>query len=157
MLKGRLLHPQLLAALASAGHGAKILLADGNYPVSVKSPATATRVYLNLSPGVVTVTDVLAALVDTIPIEAAEVMVPDSGSEPPIFADFRRLLSLATTLESVAPGGGRPERLQTLDRFSFYTAASDPSVAVAVATGEQRIYANLLLTIGVIPPEEPSP
>jgi L-fucose mutarotase len=153
MLKGRLLHPELLRALGQAGHGAKVLLADGNYPLSIKSPAAAARVYLNLAPGVVTVTDVLAALVGAIPIEAAEVMVPDEGPEPPIFAEFRRLLSGATTLESVAPGGGRPEQLHTLTRFAFYDAASAPDVAVAVATGERRIYANLLLTIGVVPPE----
>jgi len=154
MLKGRLLHPELLRALGQAGHGAKVLLADGNYPLSIKSPATAARIYLNLAPGVVTVTDVLEALVGAIPIEAAEVMVPDDGPEPPIFAEFRRLLSGATTLESVAPGGGRPEQLRPLSRFAFYDAASAPDVAVAVATGERRIYANLLLTIGVVPPEE---
>src|SRR6476469_4898898 len=106
MLKGRLTHPELLRALAGAGHGAKVLLADGNYPVGTKAPAGASRVYLNLTPGVVSVTDVLAVLVEAIPIEAAEVMVPASGPEPPIFADFRRLLEGATT----AAGTG-PERL----------------------------------------------
>ena len=39
-------------ALRCVGHG--------NYPLSIKSPVTAGRVYLNLAPGVVTVTDVLA-------------------------------------------------------------------------------------------------
>ena len=153
MLKGHLLHPELLRALAAAGHGAKVLLADGNYPLSVKSPPAAARIYLNLAPGIVTVTDVLDALVDTVPIEAAEVMVPDSGPEPPIFAEFRRILARATTLRAVAPGGGAPDQLRTMDRFTFYDAASAPDVAVAVATGERRIYANLLLTIGVVPPE----
>jgi L-fucose mutarotase len=149
MLKGRLLHPDLTRALAAAGHGAKILLADGNYPVSTKSPTTAARIYLNLSPGIVAATDVLAALVPAIPIEAAEVMVPDSGPEPPIFAEFRRLLQDATT----APGTG-PEQvhLTKLSRLAFYDAASQPDVAIAVATGERRIYANLLLTIGVVDP-----
>ena len=75
MLKGRLLHPDLLRALGAAGHGAKVLLADGNYPVSTRTPPGATRVYLNLAPGIVTVTDVLAALVASIPIETAEVMM----------------------------------------------------------------------------------
>jgi L-fucose mutarotase len=28
-------HPELLRAIGGAGHGAKILLADGNYPHSV--------------------------------------------------------------------------------------------------------------------------
>ena len=36
--------------------------------------------------------------------------------------------------------------------LEFYDAASAPDVALAIATGEQRIYANILLTIGVIPP-----
>jgi RbsD / FucU transport protein family. len=32
MLKTRLLHPEILAALGEAGHGAQVLIADGNYP-----------------------------------------------------------------------------------------------------------------------------
>jgi L-fucose mutarotase len=131
-----------------------VLIADGNYPVSIKSPPTAARVYLNLAPGIVTVTDVLAALVAAIPIEAAEVMVPDEGPEPRIFAEFREILRGATTLQAVAPDGGPPHQLRTLSRFAFYDAASQPDVAVAVATGEQRIYANVLLTIGVVAPPE---
>ena len=157
MLKGRLLHPELLRALGAAGHGAKVLLADGNYPVGTKTPASAARVYLNLAPGIVTVTDVLDVLVGAIPIEAAEVMVPESGPEPPIFGEFRRILERATTpsvLETAAPGTGPAALgLSRLSRDGFYQAASSPDVALAVATGERRIYANILLTIGVVAPE----
>jgi L-fucose mutarotase len=32
VLTTRLLHPQILAALGEAGHGATVLIADGNYP-----------------------------------------------------------------------------------------------------------------------------
>jgi L-fucose mutarotase len=39
-----------------------------------------------------------------------------------------------------------------LDRDAFYRAAGDDDVCLAIATGEQRIYANLLLTIGVVMP-----
>ena len=35
------------------------------------------------------------------------------------------------------------------DRMAFYDAARHPDVAILVATGDQRVYANLLLTIGV--------
>src|SRR5438105_10539072 len=133
MLKGRLVHPELLRALAAAGHGAKVLLADGNYPLATRTPSNAARVFLNLAPGVVAVTDVLDVLIDTIPIEAAEVMVPASGGEPPIFAEFRLMLERATT----APGTGPGElALAPLSRDAFYAAASAPDVAVAVATGE---------------------
>lgn len=142
MLKGRLIHPQLLQALASAGHGAGVLLADGNYPLSTRTPPTAARVYLNLAPGVVSVTEVLEALLTAIPVEGAAVMVPAEGPEPAVFGEFRRLLE----------GAGAAVPLQPLSRGDFYDAASAPGVAVAVATGEERLYANLLLTIGVVPP-----
>ncbi len=39
-----------------------------------------------------------------------------------------------------------------LDRFAFYDAARSDDVAVLVATGDQRVYANLLLTLGVRTP-----
>ena len=139
MLTTRLLHPEILRALGEAGHGAQVLIADGNYPLATKSNPGARRVFLNLAPGQLTVTDVLAVLAGAIPIEAAHVMGPDDGSEPSIFADFRALL----------PG----TELGRLGRFEFYDMARGPDTALAIATGEQRIYANILLTIGVVMPE----
>jgi L-fucose mutarotase len=138
MLTYPLLHPEILAALGAAGHGSQVLIADGNYPVATRSHPGARRVYLNLAPGLLTVTDVLRVVAGAIPVEAAHVMVPDNGSEPHIFGEFRTLL----------PG----LELQALDRFAFYDAARGPDLALAVATGEQRVYANILLTIGVVPP-----
>ena len=140
MLKTRLLHPGILAALGEAGHGAQVLIADGNYPLATRSNAAAHHVFLNLAPGLVTVTDVLDVLVDTITIEAAHVMVPATGEEPSIFAEFRALL---------------PDTpLQVLGRVPFYDAAGGSDLVLAISTGEERIYANLLLTIGVVPPTE---
>ncbi|HKF85183.1 MAG TPA: RbsD/FucU family protein [Candidatus Limnocylindrales bacterium] len=136
MLKYRLLHPDLLRALGETGHGARVLIADGNYPLVTRSPERARRVYLNLAPDLLRVTDVVAVVADAIPVEAACVMTPGTGDEPPVFAEFRRLL----------PG----VELSALGRFDFYDAASAPDVALAIATGERRIYANLLLTIGVV-------
>ena len=136
MLHGTLIHPEILDALGRAGHGSKILIADGNYPFATAIGPRARQVFLNLRPGLLRVTDVLAVLVTAIPIETADVMMPD-GAEPPIFTEFRSLL---------------PVPLQPLDRFAFYAAARDESLALLIATGEQRIYANILLTIGVIAP-----
>ena len=36
------------------------------------------------------------------------------------------------------------------ERFAFHDAAGTPDVCLTIATGDQRIYANLLLTIGVV-------
>jgi L-fucose mutarotase len=139
MLKTKLLHPEILNALGGAGHGSKVLIADGNYPFGTGGNPSAKRVYLNLAPGLVTVTDVLRVLVDAIPIEAAEVMQPPSGPEPAIFGEFRVILP-------------KELALKPLGRFEFYDASRHPDTALVIATGEQRIYANLLLTIGVVMP-----
>jgi L-fucose mutarotase len=139
MLKYQLIHPEILGALGGAGHGSKVLIADGNYPFSTRAHPNARRVYLNLAPGLVTVTDVLRVLVQAIPIEAAEVMGPDTGEEPSIYADFRQILPADLGLKR-------------LGRFEFYDAAREPDTALVIATGEQRIYANILLTVGVDPP-----
>ena len=65
-------------------------------------------------------------------------MVPDIGEEPPIFGEFRSILN--------------DMELYILRRFEFYEAARGPDLALVIATGERRIYANILLTIGVVPP-----
>ena len=41
--------------------------------------------------------------------------------------------------------------LQPLDRFGFYATCREPDLAVRVATGDDRFYANILLTVGYIP------
>jgi L-fucose mutarotase len=128
----------LLGALAAAGHGSQVMLADGNYPHSTGKGAGATMVHLNLRPGMVTVDDVLELLVEVIPIESAAVMVPPDGSTLPAHAGYRSML-------------GDVVEIRRLQRFDFYAAARSPDVAVVVATGDLRHYANLLLTIGVRP------
>lgn len=138
MLTTKLLHPEILESLGSSGHGGKVLIADGNYPFSTRASPAAKRVYLNFTPGKLDALEVLAVLVEAIPVESADVMVPDKGPEPPIFKDFRALL----------PG----LELQKHGRFQFYNLARDSDCCLVIATGEQRIYANILLTIGVVPP-----
>lgn len=136
MLKQHLIHPEILEALASAGHGSKVLIADGNYPASTMLGENAALVYLNLAPGMPTVTDVLRVLLTAIPVEDAAVMEPSDGPEPAIFDEFRAQL---------------PElSLTHYDRFSFYEEAAGPDTCLQIVTGEQRVYANLLLTIGVV-------
>jgi L-fucose mutarotase len=148
VLKGKLIHPEILAALGRAGHGSKVLIADGNYPFSTTLGRKATLVNLNLMPGLVSGTQALEALLSAVPIEAAAVMQPTTEGpyalpeEPAIWAEFRTLLREA----------GAQVELKPLERFAFYETAAADQVALTIATAEQRIYANLLLTIGVVFP-----
>lgn len=139
MLKTALLHPQILNVLGASGHGSGILIADGNYPFITRANPAAERVYLNFMPGVLNVTQVLEGLLTAIPVEAAHVMVRDDKSAPPIHAEFRAMLPDDVEIKAHT-------------RFPFYDLARDPDVSLVIATGEQRVYANLLLTIGVVQP-----
>ena len=138
MLKQRLIHPEILEALASAGHGSKVLITDGNYPASTRLGDNAALVYLNLAPGKITVTEALDILLTAIPIEEAAVMEPETEPEPTIFQEFR---SLMPDIE-----------LAKFSRFEFYEEAEGPDTCLQIVTGDQRLYANLLLTIGVVAP-----
>jgi len=131
-----MMHPEILGALASAGHGSKVLLADSNYPYSTASGPNAKRVFLNFAPGMLQVTDVLRVLAETIPIEMAEVMTPEHGTHPEIFLEFTNILS---GLE-----------LHPCGRFKFYEAVKSPDCCLVIATGDERRFANLLLTIGEV-------
>lgn len=134
MLKGKLIHPEIISALAFCGHGDKVLIADGNYPLDSKTEG-ADLVYLGVMPGTPTVTEVLEALQSVINIEKAEVMQPEDGSTPEIFNEFENMLD--------------GMELTKLGRYEFYDAACEPSVRLAISTGEKRTFANILITVGV--------
>lgn len=121
--------------LALCGHGDCILIADGNYPLDSES-GDADKVYLAVKNGVPTVTEVLEALKGVVAFEKAEVMMPEGDVEPEIFDEFRQML------------GGM--ELNKLGRFEFYEACNKSKIRLAISTGEKRVYANILLTIGVV-------
>ena len=133
MLKGTLINPDIIAALALCGHGDNLLIADGNYPLASKTDGAKT-VYLALSPGLPTVTQALAAIQSVCALEKAELMEPGDGGTPEIFGEFRKML------------GDIP--FERTGRGEFYELCREKNVRLAISTGEQRLFANILLTIG---------
>lgn len=140
MLRYPVLHPVLLGALARCGHGSRVLIADSNYAHVTNVNPGAEVVYLNLRPGLIGVDDILEAVLSAVPVEAAHVMRPDGdGARPDAWAGYEARL-----------GEGLP--LQPLDRADFYGACRGSELAVCVASGDTRLYANVLLTVGFVPP-----
>lgn len=137
MLKTKLLHPEILSILGSNGHGARILIADGNFPFSTCPPPTAKKVFLNFAPGMLGVTDVLKILKDYIPIEAAVVMIPTDESLQTIHSEFDEILGSGISLKK-------------LKRFEFYEEVKSNDTCLVIATGESKRFANILLVIGVV-------
>ena len=136
MLKTACINPVLIGMLAHCGHGDKILIADGNYPLDSNIGNSTAKIYLGLSQGIPLVTQVLEVVGKTINIEDAEVMVPETGDEPEIFNEYKTILP-----EEV--------KLNKLGRYEFYDACKKDNVKIAISTGEQRVFGNILITVGV--------
>jgi len=144
MLKGLdpLLSPELISALRAMGHGDELTIVDANYPASSAGPEVIRL-------DAVSATVALDAILSVLPLDD---FVPDAcwamnpvekgAKEPPIFAEFRDI---------IAKREGAKFKLATLERFKFYERARD-SFAI-VATGERRLYGNVILKKGIIRPD----
>lgn len=144
MLHHRLLHPEINAILARAGHHAKVLIADGNYPASTMLGPHAQLISLNLAPGIVTVAQVLETLLTAIPVDEINTMgVPADDAyaihgEPPVWAEYRRIVQSARL----------PLELKPIDKWQFYEAVMSRDHVLTIQTGDQALWANVLLTMG---------
>ncbi len=143
MLKGLnpLLSPELLATLRAMGHGDDIAIVDANFPA-----AAMARRLIRLDG--LSATAVLDAVLSVMPLddfvpEAAWRMevVGDPSAEQPIYGEFREIIARH---ESPAM------RLAGLERFAFYERAR--AAYAIVATGEVRLYGNIILKKGVVRP-----
>lgn len=144
MLKTSLTHPEILRVVARAGHHAKILIADGNYPASTKRGPNAELVSLNLAPGVVTVAQVLRALLSAVPVDHVNTMgiPPDDPyaqhGEPAVWNDYRAVLAEA----------GSTLKLEPILKWDFYRHVGSPDHVLTIQTADQALWANVLLTVG---------
>jgi len=145
MLKHRLIHPKLNEVIGRAGHHAKILIADGNYPASSKKGPSAELVCLNLMPGVVTCAQVLEAVISAVPVDLVNTMMYTRDdpyaldADPPVWDEYRAVLRRA----------GLDLKLEPIDKWDFYKAVETPDHVLTIQTGDQQRFANVLLSIGV--------
>ncbi len=144
MLKHQLIHPKINEVLGRAGHHSAILIADGNYPASTKRGPNSEVVCLNLSPGLVTCAQVLRALLTAVPIDRVNTMgiPPDdayaAAGEPPVWDEYRRVLNEA----------GLALALEPILKWDFYKVVESADHVLTIQTGDQSLWANVLLTMG---------
>ena len=142
MLKGidPLLTPDLLYALRAMGHGDEIAIVDANFPAESSGPEV-----VRLDADAVRALDAVLSVMplDTFVPEACWRMqvVGDPQAEQPVFALFR---------EVIAKREGSQFRLADLERFAFYERTS--RCFAIISTGERRLYGNVILKKGIIPP-----
>lgn len=135
----KIISPELLKILAEMGHGDTIVLADGNFPAE----SVGRRVVRMDGHGVVETLDAVLSLypLDTyvdFPVTAMDV-VPGDTYVPTIWGEFEALIK-----KHYPDGMG----MEKVDRFGFYERAKD--AYAVVATGESKLYANVIIKKGVI-------
>jgi L-fucose mutarotase len=143
MLKGidPLLGPELLAVLRGMGHGDEIVVADANFPAATVGSRVIRADGVGAPRLVAAIVSVLP-LDDFVPAAACRMAVVDRPDEvPAIVRDFAAALA----------AGGYTGPIEAVERFAFYTRAK--AAAAIVATGETRLYGNLILKKGVIRPQ----
>ncbi len=145
MLTHRLIHPKINEVLGRAGHHARILIADGNYPASSKRGPYAEVVSLNLMPGVVTCAQVLEAVLSAIPIDAVNTMMYETegpyalAEDPSVWEEYRSVIRRA----------GLGLALEPIEKWEFYKAVETHDHVLTIQTADQQRFANVLLSVGV--------
>jgi len=140
MLKGidPVLGPELLAILRAMGHGDEIVIADANFPAS----ANARRLVRADGVDAVRVVRAIAQILpldDFVPAAAFRMAVVDAPDEVP---------AIVTAFAQALRHGGYEGPIEAIERFAFYARARE--AYAIVATGETRLYGNLILKKGVI-------
>ena len=142
MLKNvpKLISPELLKILCEMGHGDEIVIADANFP----SANYGQRVIRADGIGGA---QMLAAILDLIPLDTyaspnmilMQLQPCDEGKiNPVIWGEY----------EAIAKAKDDNVAMGNIDRFDFYDRAKE--AYAVIATGEEAIYANIILKKGVV-------
>ena len=142
MLKTPVIHPTIMEVLARSGHFAQVVIADGNLPVGAMNGPNSTTVHLNFKPGLLDALTVLKGILEVCPIQGAIVMEKPPEANAEIHLAYKELLGDVSWSE--------------MERWAFYDQIRDKTTTLIIQTGEQRRFANLILTVGVVKMAEES-
>ncbi|CAN5319104.1 RbsD/FucU family protein [soil metagenome] len=135
-----ILGPELLHALRAMGHGDEIAVVDANYPATSKG-----RRLIRLD-GIDAVR-VVDAILTLMPLDT---FVDYSAFRMAVVDDPKAVPEVCKAFDKVVKKRAPGHRIQAVERFKFYERAE--AAFATVATGETRLYGNLILKKGVIPP-----
>ena len=141
MLNGvpAILSPELLKVMMEMGHGDELVIGDGNFPAA----SMARRLLRADGHGV---PELLEAIMKFFPLDgfvdrpvALMQVVLGDPTKPTIWEKYRSILKNA--------GAGFKE-FEFVERFAFYERAKQ--AYAILATGEEALYANIILKKGVV-------
>lgn len=137
MIRGEIKHPDVLAALAGAGHGSKIIITDAHYPVATAIRQGAPVIRLALVAGHPSVPFIAQRIVGAVPVESAELpKVPDEHLPSEVHTELFGIL------------GDIP--VNWVSRSELYEVGRSEDIALCLVSGDTRRFGNLILTVGVL-------
>ena len=132
------LSPELLKILMEMGHGDEIVIADGNFPATSVAKRLVRADGLSVPP---LLDDILSLFpLDSYveyPVTLMEV-TPGDDVATPIWDTYHQIIAKHEPHAKVA----------NIERFAFYERAKN--AFAVVATSEGALYANVILTKGVV-------
>lgn len=132
MLTGKILRDMLSRELKNLEASDKILLVNYEYPLNIRS-GDAKKLSVALDAGTPSTAQVLETILDEVPAARAELMQPENDASE-VYDEFSKIL------------GDVPVRY--VGRYDFFDNACDMPVRLAVASGDYRDFANILITLG---------
>ena len=142
MLKGLdpLLSPDLLRVLRAMGHGDEIAIVDGNYPAEEH----AKRLVRMDGHGAPRLMD---AILSVMPVDD---MVPEAVWRPAAHGDPKRMEPVFEDFTTVLMKHEPKQSITALVGEAFYNRVRN--AFAIVASGESRLYGNIVIRKGVIYP-----
>ena len=137
-----LLNADLLYILAAMGHGDEIAIVDANFPAESMTERLVRLDGVNATRALEAVLSVFP-LDDFVERPAAVMEVVDNPDEEPV--TVREFKATAAAAE------GRPIEFEAVERFAFYDRTRE--TFAAVATGDRRLYGNVILVKGIVRPD----
>ena len=143
MLKGidPLIGPTLLMMLRAMGHGDEIAIVDANYPADAHA-RRLVRMDGHSAPAIVD------AVLSVMPLDAA---VEHAAFRPCAYGDCGRLESVFVEFQEIIDRREPGFQLVPIAGEPFYDRIR--AAYAVVASGERRLYGNIILRKGVIQPE----
>jgi L-fucose mutarotase len=142
MLKGinPLLGPELLRTLRAMGHGDEIAIVDANYPAETDAKQLIRMDGNNA-------VELLDAILSVMPIDT---FVPEAVFRPAAMGDPKRVEAVHKDFAKTLARHEPKQRIVPLAGQDFYDRVK--ACFAVVASGERRLYGNIVLKKGVIAP-----
>ena len=144
MLKGipKIISPELLKVLCEMGHGDTIVIGDGNFPA--ESIGKSSKVIRCDGHGCAELLDAILKLfpLDTYVEKPVILMdkVRGDNADTRIWEEYKKIIAKYDTRGA--------DTVANLERFAFYEKAKQ--AYAIIATGEEALYANIILQKGVV-------